>query len=137
MFSPDSHQQENCFQRAASSRRPSPTSKGLPAPPRYSEISIPQVQPVAPARKLSDGAPSLVQADNFFYCDSHAFNNPEMRGTSYRALSAQLFAKRNGKNARGFAASSPLRCRPALLSLGSVVEESTMQLSPFLTDNLS
>jgi hypothetical protein len=65
------------------------------------------------------------------------FQQSQKRGTSCRARSAQFSAKRNRKNARGFAASSPLRSCPALLSLGNVVEESTAQLSPFLTDNLS
>ena len=43
--------------------------------PRPSKIFIPQVQPTAPARKSSGGAPCLVQEDIFFYCDSHPFNN--------------------------------------------------------------
>ena len=66
-----------------------------------------------------------------------SFQQLQKRGTSCRARSAQFSAKRNRKNARNFAASSPLRSCPALLSLGNVVEESTAQLSPFLTDNLN
>jgi hypothetical protein len=61
-----------------------------------------------------------------------SFQQSQKGGTSCRARSAQFSAKRNRKNARKFAASSPLRSCPALLSLGNVVEESTTQLSPFL-----
>ncbi len=51
------------------------SAAGYSQPPHASKIFIPQVQPTAPARKSSGGAPCLVQEDNFFYCDSHPFNN--------------------------------------------------------------
>ena len=60
-----------------------------------------------------------------------SFQQSKKRGTSCRTRSAQFSAKRNRKNALSFAASSLLRHPPALLSLGNVVEQSTMQLSPF------
>lgn len=58
------------------------------------------------------------------------FQQSPQRGTSCRACSAHFSAKRNRKNTRRFAASSPLRRCLALLSLGNVVEQSTMQFSP-------
>jgi hypothetical protein len=95
------------------------------------------VQPAAPLTKFSRGAPRIVQADRFFNDDSHAFNNANKAEVHAGRGSAQFSAKRNSKNARTFAASSLLRSSASLLSLGNVVEQSTMQLSPFLTDNLS
>jgi hypothetical protein len=107
------------------------------APAAPFKISIPQVQPAAPARKLSDGAPCLVQADKFFSCDSHAFNNRESAEPHAERHLRNFLRNAMAKSVRRFANFSPLRCRLALHSLGNVVEESTMQLSPFLTDNLS
>jgi hypothetical protein len=66
------------------------------------------------------------------------FQQLPQRGTSCRAWSAQFSAKRNCKRVRVFAASSLLRSSLALLTLGNVVEQSTMQISPFyLIENLS
>ena len=51
------------------------TRSGGPPPLCRSKIFIPQVQPRAPSRKGNAHAPRLVQADEFFNCDSHGFNN--------------------------------------------------------------
>ena len=110
---------------------------GYSQPPRPSKIFIPQVQPTAPARKSSGGAPCLVQEDNFFYCDSHPFNNRRSAEPHAERDLRNFLRNATAKTRARFAASSPLRSCPALLSLGNVVEESTTQLSPFLTDNLS
>jgi hypothetical protein len=94
------------------------------------------MQPAAPSRKNSRGAPRIVQADGFFNCDSHAFNNRRVAEDHAERGLRSLFPNATGKAC----ADSPHlpRCAVVYLCLvsGSVVEESTMQLSPF-TDNLS
>jgi hypothetical protein len=103
---------------------------------KTAKIPIPQVQPATPPEKFSSGAPHIVQADGFFNNDSHAFNNANRAET--RANRALRDFLRNAT--RKMPAHSPhlLCCTllPLCLVSGSVVEESTMQLSPF-TDNLS
>jgi hypothetical protein len=89
------------------------------------------VQPAAPVRKNNGGAPRIVQADGFFNCDSHGFNNrcdaEDHTERGLRSLLPNAIAKA--------CADSPHLpcCAVAFLCLvsGSVVEESTMQLSPF------
>jgi hypothetical protein len=84
---------------------------------KTAKIPIPQVQPAAPPANFSSGAPPIVQADGFFNDDSHAFNNPNRAETHAGSALTQFSAKRNSKNVRTFAASSPLRTSPTLLSL--------------------
>jgi hypothetical protein len=89
------------------------------------------MQPAVPAGKNNRGAPHIVQADGFFNCDSHGFNNRSVaEDHAERGLRSLL------PNAtRKACADSPHlpRCAVVCLCLvsGSVVEQSTMQLSPF------
>jgi hypothetical protein len=89
------------------------------------------VQPAAPPRKNNRGAPRIVQADGFFNCDSHAFNNRCVAEDHAERGLRSLLPNATGKAC----ADSPHlpRCEVGFLCLvsGSVVEESTMQLSPF------
>ena len=104
-----------------------------PSPsPSQRKFSVPQVQPAVPPRKCSSGAPLIVQADAFFNCDSHAFNNH--RSAEDRAERGSRTSLRNAI-AKAHSASPHLPCCAILrlcLVSGNIVEQSTMQLSPFL-----
>jgi hypothetical protein len=90
------------------------------------------MQPAVPARKNNRGAPRIVQADGFFNCDSHGFNNRSVAEDHAERGVRSLLPNATGK----VCADSPhlLRCAVVCLCLvsGSVVEQSTMQLSTFL-----
>jgi hypothetical protein len=92
-----------------------------------SGISIAQVQPEAPAGKYSRGAPHLVQADKFYDCDSHGFNN-QRSAKRHAGRHLRNFLRNATAKAR---ADSPhlLRCAAALLCLVSGTLSSNRQCS--------